>query len=199
MALVRQGHKGVNRRGIGRIKNHGGWSLIEGNRGWWGDSVGLHVCRITTIGANEGVLPHVGGVQELFTARPTHRARIGLDNYILKPQALEDSLVGVSLSLIRLLQTLIGVIKGVGVLHRELSAAQQTRAWAGLIAIFILDLINHQGQIFVTGEEIFDRQGKDFFVGWRQKILRPFAVLEAENAISILVPTPRCFVGLLGQ
>ena len=166
-----------------------------GNHG--GD--GLNVCRVAARGTHEGVLTDRGRVQELFTAGAAHRAGLRGHNDNLQAQALENALVGGTVRHVRLVQALIVNVEGVGVLHDELAATQQTRAGARLIAVLGLNLVQVNRQVLVGGVQVLDQQGEHFLVGGCQQHVCTLAVLEAEEVIAVLVPAVGCFVGLAGQ
>ena len=69
------------------------------------------------------------------------------------------------MSHVRLVQALIVNVEGVGVLHDELAAAQQTRAGARLIAVLGLNLVQVNRQVLVGGVQVLDQQGEHFLVG----------------------------------
>ena len=147
--LVRDRDQCGNGRGVRRRENFGGSQLLVGaSRGRQGRER-LDIRGVSTVGTDEGVLPDRGRVQEFFAARPAHRAGVGLDDHVFEPEAGEDALVGVSLFLVAEVEPGIRVVEGVGILHRELATPQQPGTGAGLITIFVLDLVNRQGQILV--------------------------------------------------
>ena len=193
-------HQGLNGGGVGGVQDDcrggvlGDFDFL-GNHG--GD--GLNVCRVAARGTHEGVFTDGGRVQELFTAGATHRAGLCGHNDNLQAQALKDALVCGAVRHVRLVQALIVNVEGVGVLHDELAAAQQTRAGARLIAVLGLNLVQVDRQVLVGGVQVLHQQGEHFLVGGRQQHVCTLTVLEAEEVIAVLVPAVSCLVGLAGQ
>ena len=192
-------HQGLNGGGVGGVQNDcrrgvlGDFDFL-GNHG----GHGLNVCRVAARGTHEGVLTDGGRVQELFTAGATHRAGLCGHNDNLQTQTLEDALVGGAVRHVRLVQALIVNVEGVGVLHDELAAAQQTRAGARLIAVLGLNLVQVNRQVLVGGVQVLDQQGEHFLVGGCQQHVCTLAVLEAEEVVAVLVPAVGCLIGFAG-
>ena len=138
-------------------------------------------------------------MQELFTAGAAHCTGLCGHNDNLQAQALKDALVGGTVRHVCLVQALIVNVEGVGVLHDELAAAQQTRAGARLIAVLGLNLVQVNRQILVGGVQVLDQQGEHFLVGGCKQHVCTLAVLEAEKVIAVLVPAVGCLVVFAGQ
>ena len=193
-------HQGLNGGGVGGVHD-------DCRRGVLGDfdflgnhsGDGFNVSCIAASRTHEGVLTDGGRVQELFTAGAAHRAGLRGHNDDLQAQALENALVCGAVRHVRLVQALIVNVEGVGVLHDELAAAQQTRAGARLIAVLGLNLVQVDRQVLVGGVQVLHQQGEHFLVGGRQQHVCTLTVLEAEEVIAVLVPAVSCLVGLAGQ
>ena len=171
--------------------------LGQGRGGHGGD--GLHVGPVAAVGLHEGVLPDLGGMQELLRAGAAHGARGGLHRHDLEAEALEDAQVGRAVRVVRLLQAGVVHGEGVGVLHDELAAAQQPRARPGLVAVLRLDLVQVRRQVLVGRVEVLHQEGEHLLVRGRQQVVVLLAVLQAEQAVAVLVPAAGGLVGLTGQ
>ena len=150
----------------------------------------LDVGRVTGGVAHERVLTDRGRVQELLAARSTHGPGIRLHDDVLESEAGEDALVGVAVLLVRHIQTLVGVVEAVAVLHRELAAPQQPCARTGFVAVLVLDLIDRQRQILVRVVEVLHGEREDFLVRRGEQIVGALAVFQAEDAVAVLLPAP---------
>ena len=109
----------------------------------------LDVRGVSAGAAHECVFADGCGVQELLAAGSAHRSGVGLHDDVLHAEAREDALVGVALRVVARVEPGVGRIERVGVLHRELAAAQQTGAGARLIAVLVLDLVDRERQILI--------------------------------------------------
>ena len=89
--------------------------------------------------------------------------------------------------------------KRVGILHDKFAPTQQTGAGSRLVTVLILDLVNIQRQILVGGIQVFHQQGKHFLVGGRQQHIGAFAVLQAEEIITVFFPPVGCLIGFSRQ
>ena len=159
-------HQGLNGGGVGGVQNdcdRGALGNLDflGNHG----GHGLNISRVAARGTHESVLTDGGRVQELFTAGAPHRTGLCGHNDNLQTQALENALVGGTVRHVRLVQALIINVEGVGVLHDELTAAQQTRAGARFIAVLGLNLVQGQRQVLIGGVQVLHQQGEHFLVG----------------------------------
>src|SRR5690606_33326081 len=139
------------------------------------------------------------GVQELLGPGTTHGTGVGLHDDVVEPEAREDALVGVPLRLVGDVESRIGVVEGVRVLHRELASPQQPRARAGLVAILVLDLEDRERKVLVARVEILHEQGEDLFVRGREEIVGALAILQPEDVLAVLLPASGRLVGLARQ
>src|SRR3954447_10560477 len=113
--------------------------ILFGRRG---DLDGFGVGRVVAVAAlHERVLTVVRRGEELLTCRSTHGARHGKGDAVVETEPLEDPLIGNAMVVVGLLQARVVEVEGVGVLHHELAAAQQTRARTRLVAVLGLDLV----------------------------------------------------------
>jgi len=85
-------------------------------------------------------------------------------------------------------------VEGIGVLHDELSAAEEACSWAGFVAELGLDLVEVEGELFVAGEAGFHEVGDDFFVGWAQGGGSAVAVGELEEEVAVVLVAFGVFV-----
>ena len=138
-------------------------------------------------------------MQELLGARAAHRAaHRGHDN-VAQAQALEDAFIGVALSLVGGVQSLVIDVEGVGVLHDELTAADQAGARAGLVAILRLNLVESGGQVLVRGVHVLDEEREHLLVRGGQQVVAALTVIELEQRRAVLFPAVRCLVGVGGD
>ncbi len=138
-------------------------------------------------------------MQELLRACAAHEPVVGLHDDVLESEAREDALVGVALRLVRDLETGVGVVERVGVFHRELAAAQQSGAGAGLVAVLVLDLVDRQRQVFVRVVEVLHEQREDLLVRRGEQVVGALAVLQTEDAVAVLLPPAALLVGFARQ
>ena len=68
------------------------------------------------------------------------------------------------MGLVGLLETFVGHVEGVGVLHDEFASTEDASAGALFIAILGLDLIKGDGEIFIGVVFTLDQGGEDLFV-----------------------------------
>ena len=182
--------------GVRRIEDHGLWEAVEreGVRRHGGER--LDVCGVAAFGPDEGVLADRRGVQELLAAGAAHQPVVGRDDDVLEAEPLEDALVRVPLPLVRGIQPLVGVVERVGVLHRELATPQQARAGARLVAVLVLDLVDRERQILVRRVQVLHEQREELLVRRGQEVVRVLAVLQAEDAVAVRLPSAGLLVGI---
>ena len=114
----------------------------------------LDVGRVAAGRAHEGVLADRGRVQELLALRAAHRAGHRRDDDVLEAEPVEDAHVGVALRRVGGVQAGVVDVEGVGVLHRELAAAEQAGAGPRLVAVLGLDLVERERQVLVRRVEV---------------------------------------------
>ena len=130
---------------------------------------------------------------------PAHSAGHGVDRDVVQAQTGEDPLVGVAVQPVGGLQAGVVHVEGVGVLHDELAAADQSGARAGLVAVLGLDLVDHRGQVLVGGVHVFDQEGEHLLVGGRQEVVVAPAVGQGEQGRAVLLPATARLVRVGGQ
>ena len=180
--------------------DHGGRQPVEG------DLVG-HRCghRLDVGGvvarraADVGVLADLHRCQELLGLRAAHRARHGRHDHVGQPHAVEQFDVGRAVFGVRLVESRVGQVEAVGVLHDELARAQQPGPWASLVPILGLDLVEVQRQVLVGAGDVLHHQGEHLLVRRRKEEVGPLAVLEAEQVVAVLGPPPGRLVRLTGE
>ena len=197
--LVEQVNKRFDRRSVGggRLegRGHAGRVLSLGH----GGRHSLGVGSVATRGCHEGVLANRRGVQELLGARAAHRTAHRGDDDVTQAQALEDALIGVALSLVRGVQTLVVNVEGVSVLHHELAAADQTGARAGLVTVLRLDLVQGRGQVLVRGVHVLDEEREHLLMRGGQQVVAALAIAQLEQGRAVLLPAVRRLVGFGGD
>ena len=149
--------------------------------------------------ADVGVLADGGLRQELLGLRAAHGAGLGLDDDVVEAETVEDPDVGVAVLLVRRVEAGVVDVEGVGVLHRELTAAQDAGPGTRLVAVLGLDLVDRERQVLVGGVEVLDHEGEHLLVGGAEQVVVALAVLEPEDAVAVLGPAPGRLVGLAGQ
>ncbi len=122
LAGVREVDEGGDGGGVWRVEDARGGLALDGDRLGHERGERLDVGRVAAGAAHEGVLADGRGVQELLALGPAHGAGVRGDDDVLEAEALEDPLVGVALGLVADGEAGVGVVEGVGVLHRELAA-----------------------------------------------------------------------------
>jgi hypothetical protein len=108
----------------------------------------LHVGGVSARAApGEDVLADGARHHELVVDVAADGAGVGLDRGVAEPHPLEHPAVGVVHGLVRLPHALRRGVEGVGVLHDELTAAEEAVAGTGLVAELGLDLVHVDGQV----------------------------------------------------
>ena len=132
----------LDRRGAGRVVDDCVRKSVErdlvGHRRGDGLDVGGVVARRA---ADVGVLADVHRCEELLRLRAAHRTRHRRHDHVRQPHPLEQRDVGGAVRGVRLVESCVGEVEAVGVLHDELARAQQSGTGAGLVAVLGLDLV----------------------------------------------------------
>ena len=160
----------------------------------------LDVGGVVAAGAADvGVLADGRLGQELLGLRAAHGAGLGLDDDVVEAETVEDPDVGVAVLLVGRVEAGVVDVEGVGVLHRELTAAQDTGPGTRLVAVLGLDLVDRQRQVLVGGVQVLHHQGEHLLVGGAEQVVVALAVLQPEDAVAVLGPASARLVGLARQ
>lgn len=192
-------HEGLDGGGVRRGDDLGSGHLGEVHGCGLGHLHGLDVGGIPGLVADEGVLADLADRQELLRRGAAHGAGRRLDDDVVEAEAVEDPDVGRAVGVVGLLQTFVGDVEGVGVLHDELAATQQPGTGASLVAVLRLDLVDRQRQVLVGAVEILDGEGEHLLVGGAEQQVGALAVLEPEEVVAVLRPPAGRLVGLARQ
>ena len=141
---------------------------------------------------SEGVFTNRHRGKELLGSRAAHRTGHGEHRHVLQVKTLEDALVGTALVVVGLAHAFLVDGEGVGILHDEFAAANQTGARAELVAVLGLDLVQGDGQVF-------DQKGEHLLVGGGQQVVGLVTVLETEDVVAVFLPAVGGLVRLARQ
>ena len=156
---------------FGRVEDHRLAEPVERDRLGHDGRERLDVRGVAAGRAHEGVFADGDRVQELLAARTAHEAVVGRDDDVLESEPLEDALVRVALRLVRGILPLVGVVERVGVLHRELAAAQEAGARTRLVAVLVLDLVDRQRQVLVRRVQVLHQEREHLLVRRREEVV----------------------------
>ena len=148
---------------------------------------------------SEGVFTNRHRGKELLGSRAAHRTGHGEHRHVLQVKTLEDALVGTALVVVGLAHAFLVDGEGVGILHDEFAAANQTGARAELVAVLGLDLVQGDGQVFVRGVHVLDQKGEHLLVGGGQQVVGLVTVLETEDVVAVFLPAVGGLVRLARQ
>ena len=152
------------------------------------------VCRIITGGANgQNGFAIIGQDVKLVGIAATNLARIGQDRLKGQSTPAEDGGVGLIHILISLVQSGFIQVKGIQVFHDKFATPHQAKPWPTFIAIFILNLIQAQGQGFIRADGLAHQVGNDFFVGWAKAELALVSVSNAHQFLAVDLPATALF------
>ena len=111
-----------------------------------------------------------------------HHAGIGFDGYHLwNARTRKNAVISVIAFLIVALKILLRGMEGIGVLHGELTNADETAARATLVAELGLNLIYHKGILCVAVGVVAYKLNRGLFVGHAEHHARVVAVGEAKK------------------
>ncbi len=189
--------QGLDGRGVGGVLGVRGGDVVVRRGGGRPDGDRLDVGGVVAAGAADvGVLAHVGLGQELLRLRPSHRATGRLDDGVVEAEPVEGLDVGLAVGGVRPVETLVGGVEGVGVLHDELATTEHARAWPRLVAVLRLDLVEPDRQVLVGGVHVLHREGEQLLVRGTEQVVAALAVLEPEDAVAVGRPPVAGLVGL---
>ncbi|MEY4136669.1 MAG: hypothetical protein RL205_797 [Actinomycetota bacterium] len=100
------------------------------------------------------------------------------------------------MSRIRGFQTCIVDVEGVGVLHHELSTAQDAGARPRFIPVLGLDLVQGDREILVGRVLALDHQGEHLLMRRAEEVVSVLAILQSEESVAVLAPSTGGLVGL---
>ena len=159
----------------------------------------LDVPRLAGRSEGEGVLADWHRSEELLGRGAAHRAGHREHRDILQVKTGEDALVGAPLVHIGLAHALLVNGEGVGVLHDELAAADQAGAWAELVTVLGLDLVEGHRQVLVRGVHVLDQKGEHLLMCRGEQVIRTMTVLQTEDVLAVLFPAVGRLVRFTGQ
>ena len=200
VARVEEVDQRLDRGGVGRVDDlRSGRGCAVGRRDG-ADADGLGVRRVLARGALDvGVLAGVARKQELLGRRAAHCPGHRRDDRERQAEALEDPHVRGAVGGVARAQPLVVEVERVRILHRELTAPQQTPARPRLVAILVLDLVEPDRQVPVAAREVLHQQGEHLLVGGSEQVVGPPAVLEPKEGVAVVGPAAGRLVGLPGQ
>jgi hypothetical protein len=128
---------------------------------------------------------------------PAHHAHVGIYPVPLQPAAVHDPVIGGDVLLVGDLEALGVAVKGVGVLHDELTGPEHPRPGAGLVTLLDLEVVEDQRQIPVGTDARGHVRGDDLLVGHGQDHVGAAAVVELEQLLDAVPAAPSPQVGRL--
>jgi len=154
---------------------------------------------VAAVARQERVLAGLGQDLELVRERAADGTGVGLDRAKGQPATPEDARVRVVHVLVLALRILLGGVERIGVLHDELAATHEARPRPQLVAELRLNLEQVEGELPVTAHVAAHQVHDDLFVRRADDEVGPFAVLEAQELLAVLVPAPRLLPQLAGD
>ena len=117
-------------------------------------------------------------------------AGVGFHGTELQRHAAENLFVRLEHLLVADVRARIVPVEGIGVLHQEFAPAHQAEAGADLVAELGLDLVQVHGKLAVGAHFAADEVGDDFLVRGAEAVVALMAVLEAQEFLAVVFPTP---------
>ena len=114
---------------------------------------------------------------ELLRGGAAHGSGVRFDGDEAEAAAGKDVAVGLVVLVVAEVEAGVVEIEGVGILHQELTDAEQAGLGTGLVAEFGLDLVPDLGELLVAAELSAGNGGHDLFVGHGEAELSALAVL----------------------
>ena len=198
--MVEQVDEALDGRCVGRVVHVGRGETVEGDRIGRTHLHGFGVGGVVACAATDvGVFADGERSEELLACRASHRSAHCRHDHVRHAQTVERALVGHPVLVVADLEALVVDVEAVGVLHRELAAAQQPGSGAGLVAELVLDLVDHEGQVLVAGVQVLHQEREHLLVGGRQHEVGAFAVLHPEDVVAVLRPSAAQLERLAGE
>ena len=129
----------------------------------------------------DGILTGIGQDHEFVGEIAADGAGVRFHGPEFEAQALEYAGIGVVHQLIAFFSPGDVRVKGIAVLHHELTPAHQAEAGPDLVAEFALDLVEPHGQLPVGAHFAAHQVGDHFLMGGAQAVVAFVAVLEAHH------------------
>ena len=141
------------------------------------------------VAAEDGVLTAPGQNMELMGEAPTDGSAVGLYGAELDSQPSEDPFVGFEHLPILPISAGVVYVKGVAVLHDELTPPHEAETGPNLIPELALDLEKVDRKLFIALDIPSHDVGDDLFMGRSKAEIGTLAVLEAEKLFTVERPT----------
>ncbi len=135
---------------------------------------------VAVLAGDEDVLSGLGRCEEVPALAAAHHPRLGFDLIELQATALEDAVVGLRVQIEAPVEPLFVAIEAVGVLHDELTRADQAGAWARLVPILRLEVVEHLRQVAIR-PDLTPMERDRLLVRQRQYERAPVAVGQLEE------------------
>src|SRR6266851_5730997 len=159
----------------------------------------FEVRRVAALGAaDDEVLAGFGVDHELLRLRTAHGAGVGLDSNELETAASKDAAIGFVVFVVGDVQACLVDVKRVGVLHEELTDAQEAGLGARLVAELRLDLVPDLRELFVAAKLLAGDVGDDLFVSHGEAEFGALTVLQAEHVVAHAGPAAASLPDLFG-
>src|SRR4030095_15180527 len=98
----------------------------------------FYIGCITTWRTYEGVFAILRDSQEFLACRTAHGARHRMNDDVFEAESVEDLDIRIAMGGVGLRQALIVDVEGIGILHHELTSAQQAPPRARLRALLVI-------------------------------------------------------------
>ena len=115
-------------------------------------------------------------------------AVIGADGTIIQTAAVKDLHIGVVHQMVGYIQTVFVTVKAVTILHYEFAAPHQTETGTAFVAVFVLDLIDHQRQLFIGFYFVQNKACGNFFMGGPKAEISAVTVFDTPHFIAVYIP-----------
>ena len=138
----------------------------------------------------DGVFAGFGQHHELMREVAADGAGVGFHGTELQRHAAENLFVRLEHLLVADVRARIVPVEGIGVLHQKFAPAHQAEAGADLVAELGLDLVQVHGKLAVGAHFAADEVGDDFLVRGAEAVVALMAVLEAQEFLAVVFPTP---------